>query len=706
MMDRGKTGVTTTASRLNDMPVHMFAEVFPIKTDALPPLSAYKIITRSDSARKVGARLALELRDHFGGEWVWAGGRILTDQTPNPVKLVMALDDLKGHYRDVEALEEDFGWQPTADHLADFVARGPLTRLEDTLIEALAKTAFGIKNTRTQREYRIRTWTVDNQPALSITVVSRLLYEPDLQAYVTTLEKPTDMIGLYVADKWANVQGEIVKVVGTVDEQRERLLKLTERAEMRELIERAPGDHWVARVLVDTREFDYVTDALDLVIRLRDISKFEINTAQMEKALHLNPPLHAQMVKIISDVLKDHNLISNAYSTQNHAALFAGGTPKFTLAYGSGKSRPFDPARIAQDFVAAGAHELPAADKPLRVVILNTLADIRDFTEALRRALERDFKLKIDIVRERNMRVISQANLESAVRLLIKEPHDLALAFLPDELDSSEEEAVDDRNTRMQTVGRGLPTLLIHESTMNNPAAMNNVIMGMMARAGGIPYLLEESLPYADRVVGLSLIEHTKKDVPHMTGVSRVYKKDGAFMGYVIATERVPDGEPVPDALLARILPQDLVGGKRVVLHLDGKMRREVLRAIGAWEGEIDAEFFPVEVIRAGVPRMYALNGKSIAPPNWGSTFRLGETEAFVLTATGDAAIQPLYLRTEPSLPIEQAVHSVMAFTLFHYGAVKIPKLPVTLYGSEAIEAGILRGILDENQVGTTPFWL
>ncbi|MBE2271913.1 MAG: hypothetical protein IAE80_27005, partial [Anaerolinea sp.] len=54
------------------MPMHMFAEVFPIKTDALPPLSAYKIITRSDSARKVGARLALELRDHFGGEWVWA----------------------------------------------------------------------------------------------------------------------------------------------------------------------------------------------------------------------------------------------------------------------------------------------------------------------------------------------------------------------------------------------------------------------------------------------------------------------------------------------------------------------------------------------------------------------------------------------------------------------------------------------------------
>ncbi|MBK8032498.1 MAG: hypothetical protein IPO91_26845 [Chloroflexi bacterium] len=689
------------------MPAHLFAEIFPIKTDALPPLTAYRILTRNDSARKVGARLAAELREVFPGDWVWVGGRILTDQAPNPVKLVMMLDQLKPHFRDVEALEEDFAWQPTADHLADFVARGPLLRLEDRLIDALAKTAYGIKNTRTQREYRIRTWTVDNQPALSITVVSRLLYEPDLQAYVETLDKPTDMIGLWVADKTARLQGEITKVVGTLDEQRDRLIKLSDRPDMQELLAKTPGDHWVCRVLVDTREYDYVTDALDLVIRLRDIGQFDINKAQMEKALHLSPALHAQMVKLISDILKEHNLISNAYSTQNAAALFGSMTPKFSLAYGSGKSRPYDLARLNQDFQTAGAQKLPDTDKPLRVVVINTLADeVRDFTEALRRSLDRDFGLKLEVVRERSIRVISQANLESAVRLLLKEPHDLALAFLPDEIESAEEEAVDDRNTRLQTVGRGMPTLVIHESTMNNPAAMSSVIMGLVARAGGIPYLLDESLPYADRVVGLSLIEHNKKDVPHLTGVARVYKKDGAFIGYAIATEPVRDGASVPDALLARLLPQELLGGKRVVLHLDGKQRREVLRAIGAWEGEIDAEFCPVEVIRSGVPRIYALGGGKIEAPDWGSTFRLSDTEAFILTTSGDAAIQPIHIRTEASLPIEQALHSVLAFTLFHYGAVKVPKLPVTLYGGDALEAGILRGVLDENLQGKTQFWL
>lgn len=702
----GKTGETTTRSPSNNMPSHLFAEIFPIKPEAIPTLTAYRLVTRHESARKIGARLAGDLRDLFGGDWVWVGGRILTDQAPNPVKLVMALDTLKPHYRDLEGVEEDFGWQPSADQQADFIARGALLRLENTLLDALAKTTLGIKNTRTQREYRIRTWAVDDKPALSITVVSRLLYEPDLQAYVDTLNKPTDLIGLWVADKTSRLQGEITKIVGLLDEHRDRLLKLSERPEMRALLEKTPGDHWVCRVLVDTREYDYVTDALDLVIRLRDIAHFDINKAQMEKALHLKPALHAEMVKRVSDVLKTNQLIANAYSTQNAPALFTLHAPKFALAYGGGKSRPHEPARTSQDFQAAGAHKLPTSDKALRVVIINTLDDTRDFLEALRRQLERDYNIKLEIVRERSIRVISQANLESAVRLLLKEPHDLALAFLPDEIESAEEEAVDDRNTRLQTVGRGMPTLIIHESTMNNPAAMINVIMGMVARAGGVPYLLDEGLPYADRVVGLSLIEDTKKDIDYLTGVARVYKKDGAFIGCTIATEPVREGEGIPDALLARLFPQAMFGGKRVVLHLDGKQRREVLRALGAWEGEIDAQFFPVEVIRSGVPRVYALNGGKIEAPSWGSAFRLSDTEAFVLTTSGDAAIQPIHLRTDPSFPIEQAIHSVLAFTLLHYGVIKPSKLPVTLYGADAIETGLRRGVLDGDQTVNTPFWL
>ena len=90
--------------------------------------------------------------------------------------------------------------------------------------------------------------------------------------------------------------------------------------------------------------------------------------------------------------------------------------------------RPYQPGKARADFNESGAYRLPERLKsePLRVVVINTLADeVGDFLEALKRSLERDYKLSLEVVRERNMRVISQTNLESAVRLLQKETSDL-----------------------------------------------------------------------------------------------------------------------------------------------------------------------------------------------------------------------------------------------------------------------------------------
>jgi argonaute-like protein implicated in RNA metabolism and viral defense len=86
----------------------------------------------------------------------------------------------------------------------------------------------------------------------------------------------------------------------------------------------------------------------------------------------------------------------------------------------------------------------------------------------------------------------------------------------------------------------------------------------------------------------------------------------------------------------------------------------------------------------------------------------LNQSEAFILTssAPGDATPQPLHIRTEPPLSIDDALHSVLIFTLFHYGALKRPKLPVTVHHADIIEAGALRGVLPSNSEGDVPFWL
>ena len=145
-----------------------------------------------------------------------------------------------------------------------------------------------------------------------------------------------------------------------------------------------------------------------------------------------------------------------------------------------------------------------------------------------------------------------------------------------------------------------------------------------------------------------------------------------------------------------------------MLIHNDGRLRNELLNILNLWGEEIGASLYPVEILRRGVPRLYALtNGKVDSPP-YGTTFRLNDQEAFVVTSSSpeDATPQPLHIRTEPSLTIEQAIHSVMAFTTLHYGAFKTPKLPVTVHNADYLRESFLRGITPERLEGNLPYWL
>ncbi|MCK6579089.1 MAG: hypothetical protein L6Q98_13405 [Anaerolineae bacterium] len=694
----------------------LFVEVFPIRAEALPPLHAYRLIMSGDelaqqNARRIGSRLPGYLRQAFSGYWAWIGGRLVVDAAAPPEKLAAFVVDLRAafprQFAPLAAIEVDVGWQPAPLQSADWLVRGPLTALEPTILEALARTVFSIKNTRVTREYRMRTWSVGGSPALSVSVVSRLLYEPDLQGYAATLADATEMIGLWVADKQTGLQGEIVRLVGLLGEQRSRLRALTSSAAMQEIIDAAPDDHWVVRVASGIRDFDYVTDALDLVIRPDDIAQFAINKGQMDRALHLKPAAHAQMVKLVSDVVKESGLIANAYHSNGAAHLFSTLSPQFSLQWGDSRPRPYLRERLAGDFTAYGAALMPEKlhHQPIRLAVIDaTSTGAKDFLEALRRAAERDATLRIEIVRVRDMRVISQANLDSAVRLLAKEDAAVILACLPDETEAAEEEAVNQRYVRLQTIGRALPSLVIHESAMQDPAQMPHLLMGLLARAGGAPYLLADPLSYADWVVGLSLFEQQKREGSAITGISRVYQSNGHLRYHTVAGDFNATGQGIPDDLLARLLPAAQLGKQRVLLHIDGRLSREAAQALGRREDALDATFLTVELIRAGVPRLYALDGGRIGPPAWGSLFRISEAEAFVQTA--DTSVQPLHVRAEAPLKIEQAVESILAFTILHYGMVAPSKLPVTIHQTESIEAGIARGIFPAKLGGETAFWL
>jgi len=704
-------------------PTHppQFVEVFPIKTDALPPLTAYrlKLVGELPAAdqNKLGGRLASRLRTLYPGYWIWANSRLISDTPPPSMKLLITLDELRAEqyntYGWIDALEEDYAWGAAPEAIVDYVLRGPLASLDEKINEALAKTAYGIKNTLVEREYRARAWEVDGQPTLSLAVVTRLLYEPELQAYADTLKDPDALIGLWVADKSSTAIGEIVKIVGQIKDNRDRLIGLAQRDTMRELIASAPDEALVVRVQIAYQDFDYVSSALRLLVRVEDAEKFDIKPQMVERALSLQPSMRAQMIKVVSDIVKGANLIDKAYSTVEKAALFASSKPEVNLRFGDNKTRQLDPDKLPRDFHMLGAYmHMPKFERaPIRVVVVNTLAgddDVAFFLEALKRAMSREYHFELAIVRERKVRVVSQPNLESAVRLLGKEDADLTIVFLAEDEVEDEDEAVGDRYARTQTIGRGLPCLIIHETTMHKPESMPDIVMGLIARAGNIPYLLDEPLQYADRVIGLHIVRQSKRDGDFVTGITRIYKPDGALMRAVIAGSAAQEGEGIPDALMEKLLPPEYIKGKRVILHHDGKIKREVMWALQSWEDETGSTLMPVEIVRRGIPRLYSFRAGKIEPPEWGSTFRLSDTEAFLVTsfAPADITPQPLHIRVEPPLTIDQALQSVMAFSLFHYGSLRLPKLPVTIHHADLIEGSILRGVMPTPFESDVPFWL
>jgi argonaute-like protein implicated in RNA metabolism and viral defense len=237
---------------------------------------------------------------------------------------------------------------------------------------------------------------------------------------------------------------------------------------------------------------------------------------------------------------------------------------------------------------------------------------------------------------------------------------------------------------------------------------MPGIIMGLLARAGNVPYLLGEPLDFADYVVGLDLIHQSKRDGDELTGIARVFRNDGALLYFAISSAPLSPGEGIPLDVLATLLPEDYFKAQRVVLHCAGSFSREALWALGGWEDEIGATFYPVELIHEGVPYIYALAGGKIKGSPAGTVFRLNVNEAFVATtAAGDDDMpQPLHVRSEPPLTIEQALRSVMMFTRLHYGATNPPPLPVTIHNAEYIRESINRGVMPDTTYGDLPFWL
>lgn len=725
--------------------MNLFVEVFPINDSALPELTAYTLSADLPQVRlnRLGRRLASRFRKQYGGIWRWMDSFLVTDTPRDPTELAISADILKAqhpdHYGALDGIHPAANPHLSASELAQMVLAEQVNPLRNKIVTILSKAETRLRNARTERDHRIQSWDVGGSPALSLTIASRLLYKGTLATYIGETEKRIEVAdlvgGLRVEGVHIDLRGEITGVTGQLKEERAKMLESLSDTSMQGLVLAAPDDDWAVRVRTGQDEITLPAATLRLVVRVSDIGRFNIDRAAAIEALQMKPPVRAAHIRSISDVLKDAGVIDSAYNSRSAPERFFSADFEMNLRFGdtggvAKRVRPYRAAILPDDFAQCGAYRIrepfkgsKKGNQPVRICVVNTLdMKLADFVEALQRAITRTFHFEIEIVRERRVRVVSQSNLESAIRVVEKEDPDIILAFFPDDNgdnggddDDSGDENATAAYVRSLTLGRALPVHVIYESTLNDPDAMSRIVLSILGKTGSAPFVLAEPLEQVDYVVGLALIRDVKKSTAEtrLIAIARIYKADGEFVRYIVADLTQSQGESTPPYVLMRdLFPQRDFARQRVMIHHDGPLPDDLRGALEGWAQAIGAHFFPVEIHRFGAPRLYGLD-QGVCQPSWGSAFKLSDDEALLVSGVPEANItpQPVRVKTQsfagmPPFPIEEALRGVLVWSLLAYGAKHPPKLPVTVVNADQLAYWLRRGNTFSAFEGRVPFWL
>jgi Piwi domain len=704
----------------------LLVEVFPVQLAAIPPLVAYQLQVRGGDLATMGGKLAYRLQRIFKGHWLWTERRIVTD-SPQPDEalkpvIVDVWSEQPAIFQGLLAIQRDILWRPTAQVLADFVARALFRDLQPEVNQVLASLSHDLGRVRIHRACDVRGWVLREEPAISISVISRLLARQDLKTYARQVATPEHLIGLVVADKLSGSKGEIAGITGTVGEHRERLLALTQRDESRAIIQRAADHEPVVHVRMGRNAYDFVASALGIVVNTATYARFGIDAKQATNALRLSPQDRLHMLVKIRRIFTGRNVIGTAYRSNTAPTLFLNATDvNFSpgLLLGGGH-RVSGEKTLQANLHRYGFYKRGDAfpeGTPVRIAVLNAVpgALANQFLPRLQQELQA-LKFASTISQIETVRGTSRDALERTVnQLQMSTPH-LQLALFPD---GSDEAGEDEgqwgvyHHFKSLTVGMGIPSQVVTQSTMSNQYALANIALGLLSKIGNVPYVLAEPLPYADILVGIDIARRKKERLSgsvNATAIARVYQGNGEFLQYALYDAPL-EGETIPSYVLQALFPQSVFAGKRVLVHRDGLFRGEEKQALKEWGKRLRAEFHLVELLKTGAPRLYGVNTQTQGAqlPLKGSALRLNDHEAFLVSSLppfANATPYPLHIRTEASFGIEEAIHSVLALTLLHYGSLRPPRLPITIHYSDEIAYLALKGIKPKEMEGTLPFWL
>lgn len=729
------------------------SEIFALKIEQ-PQLISFRLSPEVD--RELGNRFSWRFSQQFPEVVaIWENGYFWVLAQPNqPMRS-------KEEWREAlvnieEKLKEDIGdrtysiqWVQQPQFTSSILAQLAI-RVLKIMRPFSSETIWSDTNNRVEVKREVEFWAETfewqnkTHPAIVLTMHSPFFFNGTLadfyenHPYRQAAKKL--LIGLKVRDIEKRSSATIVDIARTMGELREELLKKATGAVSKQALEEAPDEQPVVSVQFgkDKQRFDYAMAALKPCVTEQTADRFEVKHGDLLKETKI--PYDERKQRLASykqqaeEALAVYGFqLGDSINSRQYPHLFLELPFKLEetkLLFGKGVigKRGEVLKGLSKGGVYRRHQDYNESTTPIRFSVLN-LSNLKVgyFFEKLEQRLKR-YGFQIILVNNFKGSVSSsniaedRAKVEKEVENLITVPTDIVLTFLPQ----------NDRNADNNDDGsfyslissrllrRGLTSQVIYEETLkdtnNYDNILNQVIPGILAKLGNLPFILAEPLGIADYFMGLDISRAAKKKGVGSRNVCasvRLYGKQGEFIRYRLE-DAMTEGEEIDKRTLERFLPAADLTGKTILIYRDGRFCGGEVKYLRERAKAIDSNFILVECTKSKVPRLYNYEKPFLKAPPKGLALRLSSNEVILVTTKLQSEkmglSHPVRLKVildeGQQVSIESLIETTLKLTLLHHGALKEPRLPVPLYGSDRIAYRRLQGISPSALDGDKQFWL
>ena len=742
--------------------IHL-SEIFPL-THARLNIESFRLSPNID--QKIGNSMGWHFSKHFPNVVViWEKGDFWILAQPN-IKMP-SKDDWKIALEQIQdKLEDKLGdrtyfiqWVEEPKVTASIIAQLAV-RILQINCRFSSEVVFNQDRVIVKRECQFWSETIetDNRilSAIGLTSKSTFLYKETLEHFLNNHPERNNpeklLTDLLVRDIDSGSSATIIELNKTIKEQREKLLKQASGSVSKEKLQIAPDNQPVVSVRFgkNSHLYDYALAALRPCVTSKTAKKFDIEYGTLLKHTKIKyqerQRLLSQYKQDAKKILIDYGLkiASQCINSKTYPDLFWTHKTKLEdtlMLFGNNVKCPKSKTLrgLSQGGVYSRHKNFEDTNRPIRLAILNftSLAD-RAFYDGLEQQL-RKYKFGLHLTRENiksaSLEGLSEAEARAKVQTLVNEviivPPDLVLVFLP-ESDRGKDDS--DGNSiyawvYSRLLSRKIASQIIYEKTMRGQLkyVFNQVVPGILAKLGNLPFVLAEPLPIADYFIGLDISRKSNKNSTgsiNACACVRLYGKQGEFIKYQLASDSATEGEEIPARILQGFLSSAELKNKTILIYRDGAFRGNEVETLIAWGKAIDSQFILVECAKSQIPRLYDLSIQEIQrknkiektsklqAPTRGLALKLSPSEAILVTTQVMENIgvpRPLRLKVREEglcAEIETIVDITLKLTLLHHGSLKDPRLPVPLFGADRIAYRRLQGIYPGELEGDIQYWL